>query len=234
MKSGFISLVGRPNVGKSTLLNALIGKKIAITSNKPQTTRNSITGIMNGENYQVIFLDTPGIHKPKSKLSEVMIDTAFTFIGDVDVVVFVIDGTSKEIGRGDSKILEKIRQAGKKTILAINKVDLVENKEKLDMIDIAVLPYEDGLTLRRGSFLAFLGRNVAVVTSSGDEEATQLFGNAEGVKMCADQDEMLRAILEYSEGNKYYEAGLSNAKYQESFDWDKIAVNVLKCFEDTK
>ena len=109
-----------------------------------------------------------------------------------------------------------------------------EIEEKLDMIDIAVLPYEDGLTLRRGSFLAFLGRNVAVVTSSGDEEATQLFGNAEGVKMCANQDEMLRAILEYSEGNRYYEAGLSNAKYQESFDWDKIAVNVLKCFEDTK
>ena len=106
-----------------------------------------------------------------------------------------------------------------------------EIEEKLDMIDIAVLPYEDGLTLRRGSFLAFLGRNVAVVTSSGDEEARQLFEDAEGVKMCADQDAMVRAILEYSIEHEYYEAGLSNAKYRSNFEWNKIAVKVLGCFK---
>ena len=106
-----------------------------------------------------------------------------------------------------------------------------EIEKKLDMIDISVLPYEDGLTLRRGSFLAFLGRNVAVVTSSGDEEAKQLFKDAEGVKMCADQDEMVRAILEYSTDYRYYEAGLSNAKYRSNFEWDKIAVKVLDCFK---
>ena len=106
-----------------------------------------------------------------------------------------------------------------------------EIEEKLDMIDIAVLPYEDGLTLRRGSFLAFLGRNVAVVTSSGDEEARQLFEDAMGVKMCSDQDAMIREVLEYSKDNKYYEAGLDNAKYRSNFEWDKIAVKVLECFK---
>ena len=105
-----------------------------------------------------------------------------------------------------------------------------EIEKKLDLIDIAVLPYEDGLTLRRGSFLAFLGRNVAVVTSSGDEEARQLFDNAEGVKMCANQEEMKKEILKYSENQKYYEAGLSNGQYRTHFEWDKIGVKVLDCF----
>lgn len=130
-KSGFVSMIGRTNVGKSTIINALVGEKVAAVANKVQTTRTAIRAIVNRENSQIIFIDTPGIHKPKSKLSETMIETAFTFIGDVDVVVFVIDGTSGEIGRGDSKILEKIKQAKKKTILAINKVDMVKDKENL-------------------------------------------------------------------------------------------------------
>lgn len=104
-------------------------------------------------------------------------------------------------------------------------------EKKLDLIDIAVLPYEDGLTLRRGSFLAFLGRNVAVVTSSGDAEARQLFTNAKGVKMCANQEEMKQEILKYSENQNYYQAGLSNAQYRSYFEWDKIAVKVLDCFK---
>lgn len=136
-KSGFVSMIGRTNVGKSTIINALVGEKVAAVANKVQTTRTAIRAIVNRENAQIIFIDTPGIHKPKSKLSETMIDTAFTFIGDVDVVVFVIDGTSKEIGRGDNKILEKIKEAKKKTILAINKVDMVKNKEDLlKLIDL--------------------------------------------------------------------------------------------------
>ncbi len=130
-KSGFVSIIGRTNVGKSTILNALVGEKVAAVANKTQTTRTAIKGIVNRENSQIIFIDTPGIHKPKSKLSEVMIDTAFTFVGDVDVILFVIDGTSEEIGRGDSKILEKIKESKRKTILIINKIDLVQNKEKL-------------------------------------------------------------------------------------------------------
>lgn len=130
-KSGFVSIIGRTNVGKSTIINALVGEKVAAVANKVQTTRTAIRAIVNRPNSQIIFIDTPGIHKPKSKLSETMVETAFTFTNDVDVVIFVIDATSNEIGRGDSKILEKIKEAKKKTILAINKVDMVKNKEDL-------------------------------------------------------------------------------------------------------
>ena len=130
-KSGFVSMIGRTNVGKSTIINALVGEKVSAVANKVQTTRTAIRAIVNREHSQMIFIDTPGIHKPKSKLSHTMLDTAFTFIGDVDIVIFVIDTTSTEIGRGDSKILEKIKEANKKTILVINKVDMVKNKEEL-------------------------------------------------------------------------------------------------------
>ncbi len=130
-KSGFVSMIGRTNVGKSTIINALVGEKVSAVANKVQTTRTAIRAIVNREHSQMIFIDTPGIHKPKSKLSHTMLDTAFTFIGDVDIVIFVIDATSTEIGRGDSKILEKIKEANKKTILVINKVDMVKNKEEL-------------------------------------------------------------------------------------------------------
>jgi len=130
-KSGFVSIIGRTNVGKSTIINALVGEKVAAVANKTQTTRTAIKAIINRPNSQIIIIDTPGIHKPKSKLSKTMIETAFTFTKDVDVIIFVIDGTSKEIGRGDSKILEKIKESNKKTILAINKIDMVQNKEDL-------------------------------------------------------------------------------------------------------
>ncbi len=136
-KSGFVSIIGRTNVGKSTIINSLVGEKVAAVANKTQTTRTAIRAIINRENLQIIIIDTPGIHKPKTKLSETMIETAFTYIGDVDVVLFVIDGTSKEIGRGDKKILEKIKETNKKTILIINKIDMLQNKkELLKLIDL--------------------------------------------------------------------------------------------------
>lgn len=142
-KSGFVSIIGRTNVGKSTIINALVGEKVAAVANKTQTTRTAIRGVVNRENSQIVIIDTPGIHKPKSKLSETMIDTAFNFIGDVDVILFVIDATSKEIGRGDSKILEKIKQANRKTILIINKIDMVQNKEDLlKLIDLYQKEYK--------------------------------------------------------------------------------------------
>ena len=106
-KSGFVSIIGRTNVGKSTIINALVGEKIAAFANKTQTTRTAIKGIVNRKNSQIVFIDTPGIHKPKSKLSETMLDTAYAFIGDVDIVVFVIDGTSNEIGRRRFKNFRK-------------------------------------------------------------------------------------------------------------------------------
>ena len=141
-KSGFVSFVGRTNVGKSTLLNCLLKEKIAITANKPQTTRTAIKAILNNENYQIIITDTPGIHKPKTKLSETMINTAFTSLGDVDVVVFVIEATSKEIGPGDMKIIDKLKSENKKCILAINKIDLVEKEKLLNLMKIYSEEYD--------------------------------------------------------------------------------------------
>lgn len=135
-KSGFVLILGRTNVGKSTILNLLVGEKIAIMANKPQTTRTQIKGILNRENSQIIFLDTPGIHKPKTKLSNIMVQTAFNSAKDVDLILFIIEATSKDIGKGDSLILEKIKEAKKKTILLINKIDLVKKEELLKVIDI--------------------------------------------------------------------------------------------------
>ena len=141
-KSGFVAILGRTNVGKSTLLNSLIGEKIAIMANKPQTTRTQIKGILNRENSQIIFLDTPGIHKPKTKLSNIMVQTAFESAKDVDLVLFIIEATSKDIGKGDRLILEKIKEAKKKTILIINKIDLVKKEELLKLIDLYSKEYK--------------------------------------------------------------------------------------------
>lgn len=135
-KSGFVSIIGRTNVGKSTLINALVGEKVAIMTNKPQTTRTAIRAIVNRENSQIIFIDTPGIHKPKTKLGNTMIETAFGTVADVDVLLFLIEATSEEIGRGDRRILEKIKESNKKTILIINKIDLVKREKLLNLIQI--------------------------------------------------------------------------------------------------
>ena len=135
-KSGFVTLVGRTNVGKSTLLNALVKEKIAITANKVQTTRTAIKAIITRDNYQIIITDTPGIHKPKTKLSETMVDTAFKMFQDVDVILFTIEATSDEIGKGDMLILEKIKESKKPCILLINKIDLVKKEKILKLIEI--------------------------------------------------------------------------------------------------
>ena len=135
-KSGFVSIIGRTNVGKSSILNQLVGEKVAAIANKPQTTRNAIKAIVNRENSQIIFINTPGIHKPKSKLGNVMVETAFDVAKDVDVVVFVVEATSDEIGKGDRLILEKIKEAKKKTILVINKIDLVDKAHIAELISI--------------------------------------------------------------------------------------------------
>lgn len=141
-KSGFVTIIGRTNVGKSTLINLLVGEKVAAIANKVQTTRTAIKGIVNRPNSQIIFTDTPGIHKPKHKLNETMIETSFTSLKDADVVLFLIEANSKEIGRGDSRILEKIKEANKKTILIINKIDLVKKEELLKLIEIYSKEYQ--------------------------------------------------------------------------------------------
>ncbi len=135
-KSGFATIVGRTNVGKSTLINLLVGEKVAAIANKVQTTRTAIKGIVNRENSQIIITDTPGIHKPKHKLNETMVETSFAMIPDCDVVLFLIEATSEDIGKGDRIILDKIKESNRKTILIINKIDLVKRETLLNLIDI--------------------------------------------------------------------------------------------------
>ncbi len=134
MKSGFVSLVGRPNAGKSTLLNSIIGTKIAITSNKPQTTRNNVQGIYNEEDTQIIFVDTPGIHKPNHKLGTYLNKQAFYSINDVDVILFLIDA-KEEFGKGDLFVLDKIKEANKPVILVLNKIDKLTKDELFMLIN---------------------------------------------------------------------------------------------------
>ena len=128
--SGFAAIVGRPNVGKSTLTNGLIGEKIAIMSDRPQTTRNKIMCILNTDNAQIMFLDTPGIHKPHHKLGEYMVRTAESTLKEVDVILFVIDVSEKR-GAGDNYILELLQKVKTPVILVANKIDKLQDKSKL-------------------------------------------------------------------------------------------------------
>ncbi len=135
-KSGFVSIIGRTNVGKSTLINSLLGEKVAITANKSQTTRTVIKAIINNKNSQIIFTDTPGIHKPKTKLGTTMNDNAWSTIPEVDIILFIVEATSNGIGKGDQMILEKLKESNKKAILVINKIDLIEKEKLLKLIDL--------------------------------------------------------------------------------------------------
>ena len=133
MKSGFVSLVGRPNVGKSTLMNHLLERHIAITSNKPQTTRNAIQGIYNDEEAQIVFVDTPGIHKPNHKLGKYLNKQAYYSIDDVDIVLMLVDA-SQPLGPGDKFIIERLQNVDKPVILIINKIDKLTRDELMEKI----------------------------------------------------------------------------------------------------
>lgn len=133
-KAGFASIIGRPNVGKSTLMNKIIGQKIAITSNKPQTTRNRIQTVYTGEEGQIVFLDTPGIHKSQNKLGDYMVGVARRSIADVDVVLFLVEPTTY-IGAGEKSIIEDLKKTDLPVILVINKVDTIKQDEILEVID---------------------------------------------------------------------------------------------------
>ena len=133
-KSGFATLIGRPNVGKSTLMNHLIGQKIAITSNKPQTTRNRIQTVLTTEEGQIVFVDTPGIHKAKNKLGEYMVHIAERSLNEVDVVLWLVEPTTF-IGAGEKHIMEQLKRVKTPVILVINKTDMVKPEEVLASID---------------------------------------------------------------------------------------------------
>ena len=133
MRSGFVGLVGRPNVGKSTLLNSIIGSKVAITSNKPQTTRNIIQGIYNEEDTQIVFVDTPGVHKPNHKLGDYLNKQSYYSMNDVDVILFLMD-INEPFGKGDEFVLEKIKATKKPIILVLNKIDKISHDAILEKI----------------------------------------------------------------------------------------------------
>lgn len=133
-KSGFVAIVGRPNVGKSTLMNQIIGQKIAIMSDKPQTTRNKIHGVYTSEDKQIVFLDTPGIHKRQSKLGDFMNSTALNTLGEVEAVLFLVDA-AEGLGGGDRFIAERLKDVKTPVILVLNKIDRIQPEQLLPMID---------------------------------------------------------------------------------------------------
>jgi len=134
-RSGFVTLIGRTNVGKSTLMNQLVGEKVAIMSNKPQTTRNKIQSILTRENYQIIFIDTPGIHKPKHKLGQYMVQAAKNTLNEVDLILILVEA-SKTVGKGDQYVIEQLENINTPVFLVINKIDTVHKEELLEIIDI--------------------------------------------------------------------------------------------------
>ena len=129
-RSGFVTIIGRPNVGKSTLLNRLTGEKVAIMSDKPQTTRNTIKTVVTREDCQIVFIDTPGIHKPKNRLGEYMVSVAEETLNEVDIVLFLVEATDSQPGAGDMYIAEQLKNLKTSVFLVINKIDLV-NKEQI-------------------------------------------------------------------------------------------------------
>ncbi|HVL33273.1 MAG TPA: GTPase Era [Actinomycetota bacterium] len=135
-RSGFVALVGRPNVGKSTLLNAFIGRKVAITSKRPQTTRNAIRGVLTGDDYQIIFVDTPGLHKPKSLLGERLNDVVHRTLVEVDAIVFMVDAT-QPVGHGDEFVARAVLAAGTPAICVVNKSDIAKEAQMFPQLEAA-------------------------------------------------------------------------------------------------
>ncbi|MCC0646979.1 GTPase Era [Clostridioides sp. ZZV15-6598] len=155
-KSGFVSIVGRPNVGKSTLMNNVVGEKIAIMSDKPQTTRNTIQAVYTDKETQIVFLDTPGIHKPKNKLGEFMVKAATEAFKNVDLILFVVDD-SKKIGPGDRKIIEDLKSVKTPIILVVNKIDQLGQKDEL--FDIIKMYDREGIFKEIVPISALKGKN---------------------------------------------------------------------------
>ena len=173
-KSGFVSIVGRPNVGKSTLMNNVVGEKIAIMSDKPQTTRNTIQAVYTDEEAQVVFLDTPGIHKPKNKIGEFMVKSATDAFKNVDLVLFVVD-ESKKIGPGDRKIIDDFKNKKTPVVLVLNKIDQLSEEE---LFDLMKMYNAEGVFKQIVPISALKGRNInelLKVIKSHLEEGPQYF-----------------------------------------------------------
>lgn len=169
-KSGFITVIGKPNVGKSTIINSLVGEKVAITSPKPQTTRSNLRAVITERDYQMIFIDTPGIHTPKNKLGEYMVSAAAATFGEVDVIVMVCDATDRSLSQNDVRIIEKLKDIKNKPVfLVINKTDAVQKELLLGKIQIyaelypfrEIIPLSalkrEGIEILRNAILECLG-----------------------------------------------------------------------------
>ena len=161
-RSGFVAIVGRTNVGKSTLMNHLIGMKIAITSNKPQTTRRRMQTVFTNDRGQIVFLDTPGIHLPHNKLSEYMDNVAYKSVSDVDIILFVVE-PSTYIGKGEQQMIERMQQAHKPVILAVNKADTADD----DQIKKAIAAYSSAIEIKEAVAVSALkGLNIEGLTDT--------------------------------------------------------------------
>lgn len=163
MKSGFVAVVGRPNVGKSTLVNQMVGTKVAITSTRPQTTRNAIRGVVNGDGHQIVLVDTPGLHKPRTELGSRLNSLVYGTLADSDSVVFVVDAT-QPIGPGDRLIAERLVDSGADVVVAVNKIDLASREATVaQLIAAAEWPFEHyfPISARSGEGVAELVHEVA-------------------------------------------------------------------------
>lgn len=161
-KSGFVTIIGKPNVGKSTLMNVLVGEKLAIVSNKPQTTRNKITTILTTDDYQIVFLDTPGFHKSKTKLGDFMVKSIDSSLKDLDIVLHVIEPT-KKVTDMDQNIIERLKQINSISFLIINKIDMVPEQIVFDVINIYkdLYNYEEIIPIS-----AFNNKNIDIVKNT--------------------------------------------------------------------
>ncbi len=216
-KSGFVSIVGRTNVGKSTLMNALVGEKVAISTHKPQTTRTAIKAILNSNDYQIIITDTPGIHKPKTKLSEAMLDTSYKMLGDSDLVLYLVECekikninnlqdeelVNRVVGPGDKLIIDRLKEIKKPVVLVINKIDLVQKEELVKIIKAYSSMYDFK----------------AVVPVSSEKK--------KGL------DDLLKEVLKYlPEGPKYYEEDEYTDQTARQLAEEIIREKLLKFLQD--
>ncbi len=239
-KSGFVTLIGRPNVGKSTLMNHLIGQKIAITSSKPQTTRNRIQTVYTSEQGQIIFLDTPGIHKAKNKLGEYMVEAAEQTLREVDVVLWLVEPT-EYIGRGEQHIAQLLRKAGVPVILIMNKMDTVDKREIPACMDAYRELFAGNAGDAAGEESAVGAKHAADAEGTADTENTarpkRTYRFADMIPVCAlrglHMDEVIQAIFRYLPyGPKYYDDDTVTDQPQRQIVAELIREKVLRCMEE--
>ena len=188
-KSGFVALIGRPNVGKSTLLNYLVGQKVAIMSPQPQTTRNKISGIYTDDQEQIVFIDTPGIHKPKNKLDDFMDKSSYSALDEVDVVLFMVE--PEPAGKGDQYIAELLKKIKKPVFLVINKIDKVHPDELLSIIECFTV----GAELLNADSVAMFIINNAIKPSVHIVVATVMSEHTIAIKLYIEQKAIIIKVV---------------------------------------